>query len=54
MEKTKAREEWRQGENCLYIKFPDGQGPSKLKTPKLATARNWNTVSKLAGAVRED
>lgn len=54
MEKTKAREEWRQGENCLYIKFPDGQGPSRLKTPKLATARNWNTVSKLAAAVRED
>lgn len=54
MEKTKARAEWRQGENCLYIKFPDGQGPSRLKTPKLATARNWNTVSKLAAAVRED
>jgi uncharacterized protein (DUF1697 family) len=54
MEKTKAREEWRQGGNCLYIRFPDGQGPSKLKTPKLATARNWNTVSKLAAAVRED
>ena len=37
----------------LYIYFPDGQGRSKLpaaldraaKTP--ATARNWNTVSKL-------
>lgn len=54
MEKTKAREEWKQGENCLYIKFPDGQGPSKLKTPRLATARNWNTVLKLAAAAREE
>ncbi|HVK79530.1 MAG TPA: DUF1697 domain-containing protein [Verrucomicrobiae bacterium] len=53
MEKTKAREEWKQGDNCLYIKFPDGQGPSELKTPKLATARNWNTVTKLAAAARE-
>lgn len=44
-------EEVRQGDNCLYIKFPKGQGPSKLKTPKLATARNWNTVLKLAAAL---
>ena len=41
-------EEVRQGDNCLYIKFPKGQGASKLKTPKLGTARNWNTVTKLA------
>jgi uncharacterized protein (DUF1697 family) len=41
-------EEAVQGQNCLYIKFPQGQGPSKLKTPKLGTARNWNTVTKLA------
>lgn len=45
-------EEWRQGEGCLYITFPKGQGPSKLKTPKLATSRNWNTVLKLAAAVQ--
>lgn len=45
-------EEAKQGEGCLYIKFPQGQGPSKLKTPKLGTARNWNTVLKLAAAVR--
>lgn len=44
-------EEIRQGENCLYIKFPQGQGPSKLKLPKLGTARNWNTVQKLAAAL---
>lgn len=46
-------EEIAQGEGCLYIKFPNGQGPSKLKLPKLGTARNWNTVSKLAAALRE-
>jgi len=47
-------EEAKQGDGCLYIKFPQGQGPSKLKTPKLATARNWNTVLKLAAAVRAE
>ena len=45
-------EEFRQGKSCLYIKFPSGQGPSKLKLPKLGTARNWNTVLKLAAALR--
>jgi uncharacterized protein (DUF1697 family) len=53
MEKTSLTgEEIRQGKDCLYIKFPQGQGPSKLKTPKLATARNWNTVTKLAAMLR--
>jgi uncharacterized protein (DUF1697 family) len=47
-------EEVKQGKNCLYIKFPKGQGPSKLKTPKLGTARNWNTVTKLAAMARAD
>ena len=46
-------EEAVQGKNCLYIKFPKGQGVSKLKLPKLGTARNWNTVTKLAAALRE-
>lgn len=46
-------EEAVQGKGCLYIKFPQGQGPSKLKTPKLATARNWNTVTKLAAMLAE-
>jgi len=41
-------EEVKQGNGCLYIKFPKGQGISKFKTPKLGTARNWNTVTKLA------
>lgn len=46
-------EEIAQGKDCLYIKFPNGQGPSKLKLPKLGSARNWNTVQKLAAALRE-
>lgn len=46
-------EEAKQGEKCLYIKFPEGQGVSKLKTPKLGTARNWNTVTKLAAMLAE-
>lgn len=45
-------EEIKQGKACLYIKFPHGQGRSKLKLPKLGTARNWNTVAKLAAAAR--
>ncbi len=49
---TTTGEEIVQGKNCLYIKFPKGQGPSKLKLPKLGTARNWNTVGKLAAAAR--
>ncbi len=47
-------EEVEQGKDCLYIKFPEGQGVSKLKMPKLGTARNWNTVGKLAAMLRED
>ena len=46
-------EEVKQGKGCLYIKFPKGQGPSKLNTPKLGTARNWNTVTKLAAMAAE-
>lgn len=53
MDASKAREEIAQGERCLYIKFPDGQGPSKLKLPKLGTARNWNTVLKLQAALTD-
>jgi uncharacterized protein (DUF1697 family) len=46
-------EEFRQGESCLYIKFPKGQGRARLKLPRLATARNWNTVGKLAEMAAE-
>ena len=49
LEKTSLTgEEVKQGKDCLYIKFQEGQGVSKLKLPKLGTARNWNTVTKLA------
>jgi uncharacterized protein (DUF1697 family) len=55
MEKTALLgEEVEQGRNCLYIKFPGGQGPSKLKLPKLGTARNWNTVTKLAAMAKDE
>jgi uncharacterized protein (DUF1697 family) len=47
-------EEAVQGKGCLYIKFPKGQGVSKLKMPKLGTARNWNTVTKLAAMARAE
>ncbi len=54
MEKTALfGEETKQGKDCLYIKFPQGQGVSKLKMPKLGTARNWNTVNKLAAMLRD-
>jgi uncharacterized protein (DUF1697 family) len=53
-ESALAGEEIRQGEDCLYIKFPKGQGLSKLKMPKRGTARNWNTVTKLAAMAREE
>jgi|SRR6516164_221190 uncharacterized protein (DUF1697 family) len=47
------REDIRFGDRELYIYFPDGQGRSKLPAAldrvlkKTATARNWNTVTKL-------
>lgn len=43
----------------LYAVYPDGQGRSKLTTALIertlqtrCTARNWNTVLKIAEAVR--
>jgi uncharacterized protein (DUF1697 family) len=41
-------EQMQPGKGCLYITYPDGIGESKLKVPALGTARNWNTVLKLA------
>lgn len=32
----------------IYVYYPDGVGRSRLKIDVLATARNWNTVLKLA------
>lgn len=48
----------RAGDRALYVAFPNGMGRSKLGTAisgtKLgpATARNWNTVTKLAAMMR--
>jgi uncharacterized protein (DUF1697 family) len=44
------REELRLGTREIYIYYPDGAGQSKLKIPaaKTGTARNMNTVAKLA------
>lgn len=48
-------EELRPGPGCLYIFFPQGAGASKLANTLIerrlkvrGTARNWNTVGKLA------
>lgn len=45
-------EEIAPGPRCLYITYPDGAGRSKLAGGRHAaskgTARNWNTVRKLA------
>ncbi len=37
----------------IFIHYPDGQGASRLALPKLGngTARNWNTMRKLAALV---
>ncbi len=47
-----AGEEIAQGPRCLYITYPEGQGRSKLAGARhdasAGTARNWNTVRKLA------
>jgi len=39
------------GERCIYIHYPENMGQSKFALPKAVgagTARNWNTVRKLA------
>jgi uncharacterized protein (DUF1697 family) len=53
--KIKGRETVKAGGRHAYIFFPDGAGASKLTAAVLArhlgtpgTARNWNTVTKLA------
>jgi uncharacterized protein (DUF1697 family) len=32
----------------VYVTYPEGQARSRLKLKALGTARNWNTVTKLA------
>jgi uncharacterized protein (DUF1697 family) len=43
-------EEMRLGDREIYVHYPSGMGTSKLRIPaaKLGTARNMNTVAKLA------
>jgi uncharacterized protein (DUF1697 family) len=43
-------EEMRLGEREIFVHYPSGMGRSKLKIPatKTGTARNMNTVAKLA------
>lgn len=55
-----AGEAVRPGPGCLYIWFPDGAGTSKLTNTLIerrlkvrGTARNWNTVNKLAGLLAQ-
>lgn len=36
----------------VYIVYPDGIGRSKLKVGAVGTARNWNTVLKLAALAK--
>lgn len=50
-----ASEELRLGKREIYGYYPDGQGESKLKIPaaKNGTARNMNTVGKLAEMAAE-
>lgn len=47
------------GEGCLYVTYPDGIGRSKLSANPgwralgvVGTARNWNTVQKIAVVLR--
>ena len=53
-----GREVFRPGERCLYISYPDGIGTSKLTNAVIdrklglsGTARNWNTVLKIAATM---
>ena len=47
---TQANEKLRLGLREIYVYYADGQGESKLKIPAAGngTARNMNTVAKLA------
>jgi uncharacterized protein (DUF1697 family) len=56
-----GREVFRSGSACLYIHYPDGQGDSKFthaliqrKLGVEGTARNWNTVLKIAALLRPE
>ncbi|WP_265570244.1 DUF1697 domain-containing protein [Sphingomicrobium nitratireducens] len=53
--KHRTNEEIALGARHLYLHFPEGQGTSRLSLPlwKIGTARNVNTVTKLATMARE-
>lgn len=53
--KNVADERMALGTREIYVHYPGGQGPSKLTIPAAAdgTARNMNTVKKLAELARE-
>ncbi len=50
-----TREELALGVREIYVHYPDGQADTKLRIPaaKAGTARNLNTVAKLADLARE-
>ncbi|MFL6743597.1 MAG: DUF1697 domain-containing protein [Sphingomicrobium sp.] len=54
--KNVADERLALGRREIYVRYPSGQGRSKLKlgARALGTARNMNTVAKLAELARED
>ena len=53
--KGQANEEFRLGPREIYVQYPDGIGRSKLRVPAArdGTARNMNTVAKLAAMAAE-
>jgi len=53
--KNVADERMALGSREIYVAYPDGMGQSKLQIPaaKRGTARNMNTVAKLAELLRE-
>jgi uncharacterized protein (DUF1697 family) len=53
--KNLSNERLARGRREIYVHYPDGQGRSKLKlgAKALGTARNMNTVGKLAELARE-
>lgn len=50
-----TNEQLRLGAREIYVHYPDGMGRSKLRIPaaRVGTARNMNTVAKLAGLAAE-
>ena len=50
-----ADEEVRLGKHEIFVRYGEGMGQSKLRIPiaKEGTARNMNTVAKLAAMARE-